>query len=164
MALLGLSLCLGFTACGDDDDNDSSGSGVMKLNGKDYALTYGFYDTAQDDCVSFEFSNFNLANPSGSIPKKIDMLYFNIEGITSLEPGTYNVVIEFSSSSTSDEEVSYPGAAGSVSLTLEKDGSNYKITIPETTVSYYPSGDEAESIEASFSFSWTGQLKYCEPD
>ena len=160
-------VCAGFTACGsDDDDNDGcsgGGSKSAKVNGQSYNLAYGFWDT-RGNYTCFEFSNVDLRNPS-SWPEKIDMLYFNVDGITSPQPGTYNGVgIEIYSFNSKKEGVYYPGASGIVNLTIAKSGNNYTFTIPETTINYYSNGNVDESTRVPFSFSWTGSLTYYDFD
>ena len=157
-------VCVGFAACGDDDDNGGgSGAGSMKFNGKSYNLAYGFWQPESSSSgskyTSFEFANFDLTtkNPS-AIPARADMMYFNISGISSPEPGTYDTSIEIYSFSTREEGVNYPGGGGKVKVTIAKSGDKYTFTIPETTVYYYENGSKASPTTAPFSFSWTGKL------
>ena len=155
-------VCVGFTACGDSDDNDNSGSGggTTKFNGQSYNLTYGFWD-AGTSTLYFEFSNYNLANKNPSVvPDKIDILTVSVKDISSPQPGTYNATVEFYSfAPTVTEETYYPGGYGKgVNLTITKSGDKYTFTIPETSISYYPNGKRGDGTCVPFSFSWTGTL------
>ena len=154
-------VCVGFAACGSDDEGGgSSGGGSTKFNGQSYNLTYGYWDAASS-YTSFEFANCDITskNPS-SYPSRIDILYFNISGITSPEPGTYNATIElYSFAPTASESIHYPGGGGRASVTIAKSGDKYTITIPETNINYYPNGDGKNGTSVPFSFSWTGTLR-----
>ena len=152
------------TSCSNEDDDAGGAGGAggagdksAVVNGKVSKLNYGFWET-HDGEVSLYFSNVDILNTS-SLPKKVEMLTMNIEGrATSIQTGTHRAYIEYNSLNPASETYFNFCAYGNVDVTIAKNGSEYTITIPETTVRYYEGEDRDNYKTVPFTFSYTGRL------
>ena len=168
--LRNLAMFMMVVACGiitscSNEDGDAGGAGDKSavVNGKVSKLNYGFWET-HDGEVSLYFSNVDILNMS-SLPKKVEMLTMNIEGrATSIQTGTHRAYIEYDSLNPASETYFNFCAYGNVDVTIAKNGSEYTITIPETTVRYYEGEDEYNYKTVPFTFSYTGRLVYAHFD
>lgn len=158
-------VCVGFTACGsDDDDNGGGGSKSTTVDGKSYGLGYGFWSAAHGN-LYLEFSNVDFLNMK-SVPNQIDVLALSIEtgsNVTGVATGTFDAEASFFSMKYDPNKTTYGAAAeGNVKVTISKNGSNYVVTIPQTTI--YAIDLEAGDIEGKipFSFNYTGSIVYYE--
>lgn len=153
------------TSCSNEDGDAADAAGgaggagdkSAVVNGKVSKLNYGFWET-HDGEVSLYFSNVDMLNMS-SLPKKVEMLTMNIEGrATSIQTGTHRADIEYWSVNPETNTYNASADGNNVDVTIAKNGSEYTITIPETTVRYYEGEDKHNYKTVPFTFSYTGRL------
>lgn len=154
--------CSMMVSCSNEDGDETGGGGdkAIVVNGKVSKLNHGYWEADEGE-VHMYFSNVDMLNMS-SLPKKVEMLTMNIEGrATSIQTGTHRADIEYWS--VNPETNTYNASAdGNVDVTITKNGSEYTITIPETTVRYYEGEDEYNYKTVPFTFSYTGRLVYAQ--
>lgn len=153
--------CSMMVSCSNEDGDETGGGGdkAIVVNGKVSKLNHGYWEADEGE-VHMYFSNVDMLNMS-SLPKKVEMLTMNIEGkATSIQTGTHRAYIEFWSMNPVEE--TYNGSAyGNVNVVITKNGSEYTVTIPETTVRYVEGdGDEDNSKPVPFTFKYTGRMLY----
>lgn len=169
-ALLVAMMSIGLSSCNKDDDEDSSSKATV-IDGKAYTTNYAWWfiqGSGKNKMLSLEFSNTDIYNVTMP-PSRVYVLTLNIDNweYSDIKSGTYTGVIEFwdMTIDASSNTTQYLNClSGKVNVTITKDGDNYSISIPETTVNRHPNeanepgGRDKVIGTVPFSFNYTGKI------
>ncbi|MBR6121333.1 MAG: hypothetical protein IKQ05_02950 [Prevotella sp.] len=167
--LLVAMMSFGLTACGDDDDDDSGsggGNAAAVVDGKSYGLNHAWWDVYRDGKYKhlyLEFSNvdiYKMSMPKGGV--QLLTLNFGNYQYTDVQPGTYQAEMSF----VEGEYGEYVSGTiqtclrgKNVEVNVVKDGDNFTVIIPETTVNVLEDEESKKVIgTAPFSFKYIGKL------
>ena len=156
-------VCVGFSACGSDDDGDGNGgssNNCANVNGKNIAVPYGFYSYEGEWILTF--TNYDVNNPQ-TAPSSINYLSINIsnspkgDGVPVGEFSPIHVYVVYNASRSSEGEQyesGYDGDSGKGKVNISKNGDVYTVTYSGVNLIRH---DDKKTFENT-SFSWSGRL------
>ena len=168
--MLGILTCIGFTSCGDDDENDSSSNGnaALKVDGKSFGLSHGYWFYDEDEYVEagqryhhLEFYAFDVTKGMSAFKFPIVLIDINATDypsandavpVGSFPADKYHVYVVLNENEDAQYESDMHNSSNG-NLVITKENGGYKVSIEKVYLE-----DENGGPDKSASFSFSGKF------
>ena len=160
-------VCVGFTACGsDDDDGGGSGKSGSDAGEASISVNYGFYQTYAPTEWALYFSNYDLTGTGFVNANDVNILEIDLDtsdSWTELPVGTFSnfrvTSIKGMSTTGGEPQQYYEGSSRlnpDATLTIQKSGNNY--TVSFKGIDLYGDDSNTPTVKNT-SFNYSGSMK-----